>query len=90
MSTFPCEAVQYEGPDSKNPLAFKHYKADEVVAGKTMTEWFRFGCAYWHTMRGDGSDPFGVGTADHPWDDGSDSRSRVKGQRASGAKSRTR
>ena len=66
MSTFPCEAVQYEGPDSKNPLAFKHYKADEVVAGKTMTEWFRFGCAYWHTMRGDGSDPFGVGTADHP------------------------
>ena len=73
MSTFPCEAVQYEGPDSKNPLAFKHYKADEVVAGKTMTEWFRFGCAYWHTMRGDGSDPFGVGTADHPWDDGTDS-----------------
>ena len=73
MSTFPCEAVQYEGPDSKNPLAFKHYKADEVVAGKTMTDWFRFGCAYWHTMRGDGSDPFGVGTADHPWDDGTNS-----------------
>jgi len=73
MSTFPCEAVKYEGPDSKNPLAFKHYKADEVVAGKTMAEWFRFGCAYWHTMRGTGADPFGVGTADHPWDDGSDS-----------------
>lgn len=73
MSTFPCEAVTYEGPDSKNPLAFKHYKADEVVAGKTMSEWFRFGCAYWHTMRGTGADPFGVGTADHPWDDGTDS-----------------
>ncbi len=73
MNTFPCDAVKYEGPSSKNPLAFKHYKADEVVAGKTMTDWFRFGCAYWHTMRGDGSDPFGVGTADHPWDDGSNS-----------------
>lgn len=73
MSTFPCEAVKYEGPDSKNPLAFKHYKADEIVAGRTMSDWLRFGCAYWHTMRGDGSDPFGVGTADHPWDDGSDS-----------------
>jgi len=73
MSTFPCEAVKYEGPSSKNPLAFKHYKADEVVAGRTMTEWFRFGCAYWHTMRGTGADPFGAGTADHPWDDGSNS-----------------
>jgi xylose isomerase len=38
-----------------------------------MAEWFRFGCAYWHTMRGTGSDPFGMGTAAHPWDDGSDS-----------------
>jgi xylose isomerase len=73
MSTFPCEAVKYEGPSSKNPLAFKHYKADEVVAGRTMTDWFRFGCAYWHTMRGTGADPFGAGTADHPWDDGSNS-----------------
>ncbi len=73
MNTFPCESVKYEGPSSKNPLAFKHYKADEVVAGKTMAEWFRFGCAYWHTMRGTGADPFGAGTAAHPWDDGSNS-----------------
>jgi xylose isomerase len=73
MNTFPCEAVTYEGPGSKNPLAFKHYNATEVIAGKTMADWFRFGCAYWHTMRGTGSDPFGVGTAAHPWDDGSNS-----------------
>ncbi len=73
MSKFPCEAVNYEGPGSKNPLAFKHYNASEIVEGKTMAEWFRFGCAYWHTMRGNGSDPFGAGTASHPWDDGSDS-----------------
>jgi xylose isomerase len=73
MSLFPCEAVHYEGPSSKNPLSFKHYNASQVVAGKTMSEWFRFGCAYWHTMRGTGSDPFGMGTAAHPWDDGSNS-----------------
>ncbi|MEY4243779.1 MAG: xylose isomerase [Verrucomicrobiota bacterium] len=73
MTQFPCDAVAYEGPSSKNPLAFKHYNASEIVAGKSMTDWFRFGCAYWHTMRGTGSDPFGAGTAAHPWDDGSDS-----------------
>jgi xylose isomerase len=59
MLQFPCDAVAYEGPSSKNPLSFKHYNASEVVAGKSMAEWFRFGCAYWHTMRGTGSDPFG-------------------------------
>ncbi|MBC8126552.1 MAG: xylose isomerase [Gloeobacteraceae cyanobacterium ES-bin-144] len=73
MNTFPCEAVSYEGPSSKNPLAFKHYNASEIVAGKSMTDWFRFGCAYWHTMRGTGADPFGAGTAAHPWDDGTNS-----------------
>ena len=73
MNTFPCDAVSFEGPSSKNPLSFKHYNASEVVAGKTMAEWFRFGCAYWHTMRGTGADPFGAGTAAHPWDDGSNS-----------------
>ena len=59
MTTFPCDAVSYEGLGSKNPLAFKHYNATEIIAGKTMTEWFRLGCAYWHTMRGTGADPFG-------------------------------
>ena len=60
MTQFPCDAVTYEGPGSKNPLSFKHYNAAEVVAGKTMADWFRFGCAYWHTMRGTGADPFGA------------------------------
>ena len=73
MTQFPCDAVTYEGPGSKNPLSFKHYNASQVVEGKTMAEWFRFGCAYWHTMRGTGADPFGAGTAAHPWDDGSNS-----------------
>ena len=73
MQYFDCDKIQYEGPDSKNPLAFKHYNADEVIAGKTMKEHLRFAGAYWHVMRNDLSDPFGAGTALMPWDDGSDS-----------------
>jgi len=65
--------IQFEGPKSKNPFAFKHYNADEVVAGKTMKEHLRFGAAYWHVMRNELGDPFGEGTALMPWDDQSDS-----------------
>ena len=65
--------IRYEGPKSKNPLAFKHYNADDVVEGKTMREHLRFAVCYWHTFRGTGSDPFGVGTLQRPWDDGSHS-----------------
>ncbi|MCX7886050.1 MAG: xylose isomerase, partial [Verrucomicrobiae bacterium] len=71
---FPnIKKIQYEGPKSRNPLAFKHYNPDEKVEGKPMREHLRFSVAYWHTFRGTGSDPFGVGTAIRPWDDGSDS-----------------
>jgi xylose isomerase len=74
MSEFPeITKVQYEGPDSKNPFAFKHYNPDEVVEGKTMSEHLRFGAAYWHVMRNGLADPFGGPTALMPWDDGSDS-----------------
>lgn len=65
--------IAYEGPSSKNPLAFKHYQADELVGGKSMREHLRFACAYWHTMRNGLADPFGAATAVRPWDDGSDS-----------------
>jgi len=65
--------IKYEGPKSKNPLAFKHYTLAELVEGKTMREHLRFSVVYWHTFRGTGSDPFGVGTAIRPWDDGSNS-----------------
>jgi xylose isomerase len=62
--------VRYEGPDSRNPLAFKHYNPDEVVEGKTMKEHLRFSVVYWHTMRGVGADMFGVGTWERPWEKG--------------------
>lgn len=74
MTAFPnVEKIQYEGPESRNPLAFRWYNPDEVVEGKTMKEHFRFSVVYWHTFRGTGADPFGPGTALRPWDDGSDS-----------------
>ncbi|GHB90356.1 xylose isomerase [Cerasicoccus arenae] len=75
---FNVPAIQYEGLKSKNPLAFKHYNADELVGGRSMRDHLRFGCAYWHTMRGAGADPFGVGTMQMPWDDGSASIDNAK------------
>ena len=65
--------IEYEGPYSRNPLSFRHFNGPEMVAGKTMAEHLRFASAYWHTMRNPLSDPFGVGTAQMPWDDGGDS-----------------
>ncbi len=65
--------IRYEGPDSKNPLSFKHYDAEERVEGKSMKEHLRFSVVYWHTMRGVGADMFGVGTWKRPWEDGTNS-----------------
>lgn len=70
--------IKYEGPDSKNFLAFKYYDADKVVGGKTMRDWLKFSVAYWHTFRGTGSDPFGPGTIKRPWEDGTDSVDNAK------------
>ena len=60
--------IKYEGRESKNPLAFRWYNEDQVVAGKTMKEYLRFAVAYWHTFCGTGEDPFGPGTQIFPWD----------------------
>ncbi|MGB0344026.1 MAG: xylose isomerase [Coraliomargarita sp.] len=73
MQYFECDKIQYEGPFSKNPLAFKHYDAEELVNGKPMKEHLRFAAPYWHVMRNELADPFGGGTAQMPWDDGSTS-----------------
>jgi xylose isomerase len=73
-SAFPkISRIQYEGPQSKNPLAFKHYNPEQIVEGKTMREHLRFSVVYWHTLRGRGSDMFGLPTVHRPWDDNSDS-----------------
>ncbi|KAF2342864.1 xylose isomerase [Flavobacterium tistrianum] len=64
--------IKFEGKESDNPLAFKYYNPDQVVAGKTMREHFKFAIAYWHTFCGQGSDPFGPGTQNFAWDASSD------------------
>jgi len=64
--------IVYEGPESANPLAFKFYNEDRIVAGKSMYEHFRFSVAYWHTFCGTGGDPFGPGTKQFPWDESAD------------------
>lgn len=64
--------IKFEGKDSDNPLAFKYYNPEQVVAGKTMREHFKFAIAYWHSFCGQGSDPFGPGTQNFEWDRSSD------------------
>lgn len=59
--------VQYEGPSSTNPLAYRFYNPEEVVFGKTMQEHLRFAVAYWHTLAWPGGDPFGGQTFERPW-----------------------
>jgi len=66
------DSIKYEGKTSDNPLAFKYYNPDQVVAGKTMREHFKFAIAYWHSFCGQGSDPFGPGTHNFKWDEPSD------------------
>ncbi|MBL6878266.1 MAG: xylose isomerase [Flavobacteriaceae bacterium] len=64
--------IKYEGKESDNPLAFKYYNPSQLVAGKTMSEHFKFAVAYWHTFCGVGADPFGPGTQNFPWDQSND------------------
>ncbi|MCL2742861.1 MAG: xylose isomerase [Planctomycetaceae bacterium] len=70
MSAFfpEVKSVQFEGPQSLNPLAFRFYNPEEKVEGKAMRDHFRFSAAFWHTMRGSGADPFGPGTMLRPWE----------------------
>ncbi|MCT8158888.1 xylose isomerase [Pseudoruegeria sp. SHC-113] len=69
MSTgfFPVDKIAYEGPESTNPLAFRHYNPDEVVMGKRLEDHLRFAIAYWHSFAWPGGDPFGGQTFDRPW-----------------------
>ncbi|HEY1490037.1 MAG TPA: xylose isomerase, partial [Verrucomicrobiae bacterium] len=72
------DKISFEGPRSRNPLAFKHYNPEEIIEGRTMRKHLRFAVVYWHTFRGTGSDPFGAGTMQRPWDDGSNSVSNAQ------------
>ncbi len=70
--------IKFEGLKSQNPLAYRWYDENRVVAGKTMKEHLRFAVCYWHTFCGTGGDPFGAGTKEFPWLKGRDKVSRAK------------
>lgn len=59
--------IGFEGPESRNPLAFRYYQANRKVSGKTMAQHLRYAVAYWHTMKGQGADPFGGPSYEHAW-----------------------
>jgi xylose isomerase len=69
--------IPFEGPASRNPLAFRHYDENRVIAGKTMKDYLRFAVAYWHSFCGTGGDPFGPGTRPMPWDTAQDPVARA-------------
>lgn len=71
-------SIQFEGKASDNPFAYKYYNPDQIVAGKTMRDHFKFAIAYWHSLCGQGGDPFGPGTQQFPWDASSDPIQRAK------------
>lgn len=70
--------IKYEGPQTDNPLAFRWYDAEKQVAGKSMKDWLRFACSYWHSFCGNGADPFGEPTHVFPWNEKADAVERAK------------
>jgi xylose isomerase len=76
--------IVFEGPESRNPLAFRYYEPDRLVSGKPMKEHLRFAMAWWHSLCADGSDPFGRGTLEHPWDKIKDPVARGKAKMDAG------
>lgn len=59
--------VKFEGAESTNPLAYRHYNPNEVILGKRMEEHLRFAVAWWHSFAWEGGDPFGGLTLERPW-----------------------
>lgn len=78
MAYFKVGKIEYEGPQSKNPLSFKYYNPDEVIMGKTMKEHLRFAMSYWHTFTYMGRDPFGGDTMNRHWDNTEDEMAKAK------------
>ncbi len=70
--------INYEGPGSDNPLAFKYYDADRKVGKKTLREHLRFSVVCWHTFKHNGADPFGGPVYDRPWDQADDPMDRAE------------
>ena len=76
--------IKFEGKESKNPLSFRYYDAEKVVAGRKMKDWFKFSMAYWHTLGAEGSDQFGGPTKSFPWNEGKDPLEKAKNKMDAG------
>lgn len=72
------ERINYEGTETKNPFAFRHYNPQQVILGKTMAEHLRFSACYWHTFCWAGTDMFGTGSFDYPWQKNADPLTNAK------------
>jgi len=70
--------IKFEGKESKNPLAYHYYNPDQIVAGKSMKDWFKFAMAWWHTLCAEGADQFGGGTKTFPWNEGATAVEKAK------------
>jgi len=70
---FPgIDKIQFEGKESRNPMAFRYYDAEKVIMGKKMKDWLKFSMAWWHTLCAEGADQFGGGTKEFPWNTSAD------------------
>ena len=76
--------IEFEGPESKNPMAFRYYAPEKVVKGRKMKDWFRFSMAWWHTLCAEGGDQFGGGTKTFPWNESACPIERAKAKMDAG------
>ena len=76
--------IPFEGPDSKNPMAFHYYDAERVVLGKKMKDWLKFAMAWWHTLGQASGDQFGGQTRSYAWDEGACPVCRAKNKADAG------
>jgi xylose isomerase len=72
------EKITYQGRNSADALGFKYYNPTHAILGKKMSEWLRFSVAFWHTIGGNGTDMFGEGTMNRPWNTLSDPVEKAK------------
>ena len=72
------ERVKYEGTQTNNPFAFRHYNPEQIILGKTMAEHLRFSICYWHTFCWAGTDMFGANSFNYPWQKGADPLANAK------------
>ena len=70
--------IPFEGPESKNPVAFHYYEPERIVAGRKMKDWLKFAMCWWHTLCAEGSDQFGPGTKQFPWNEGTTALERAR------------